>query len=110
GSNKRQLHGLIARALEDKFPESIRTQPEIIGHHLAQAGQPEKAIEYFRIAAQRAIEQSANSEAISHLTGALKLLQWIPENPKNLRVALQLETMLAQAMIAMHGYAAPQTK
>ena len=109
-SERRQLHNRIARALEDKFPETVRTQPEMIAHHLAQAGRPEEAIEYLRTAAQRAIEQSANAEAIGHNTGALSLLQLLPESAKHLRVALQLQTMLAQAMIAMRGYAAPQTR
>ena len=109
-SERRQLHNRIARALEDKFPETVRTQPEMIAHHLAQAGRPEEATEYLRIAAQRAIEQSANAEAISHLTGALSLLHLLPDYAKHLRAALQLQTMLAQAMIAMCGYAAPQTR
>jgi DNA-binding response OmpR family regulator/class 3 adenylate cyclase/predicted ATPase len=109
-SERRQLHNRIARALDDKFPETVRTQPETIAHHLAQAGRPEEATEYLRRAAQRAIEQSANAEAISHLTWALSLLQLLPESAKHLREALQLQTMLAQAMIAMRGYAAPQTR
>jgi predicted ATPase len=110
GSERRQLHNRIARALEDKFPERVRTQPEMIAHRLAQAGRPEEAIDYLRMAAQRAIEQSANAEAISHLAGALSMLQLLPESTKHLRAALQLQTMLAQAMIAMRGYAAPQTR
>jgi DNA-binding response OmpR family regulator/class 3 adenylate cyclase/predicted ATPase len=106
---KRLLHARIARALEYKFPETVRKQPEIIAQHLSQAGQLERAIDYLGIAAHRALEQSAIAEAISHLTSALKLLRSLPESPKSPLVALGLETMLAQATIARHGYAAPQT-
>jgi DNA-binding response OmpR family regulator/class 3 adenylate cyclase/predicted ATPase len=109
-SERRQLHNRIARALEDKFPETARTQPEIVAYHLTQAGQPQEAIEYLRIAAQRAIEQSAAAEAVSHLTDALSLLQSLPESARRLRAALRLQTMLALTMIAMRGYAAPQTR
>ena len=109
-SERRQLHSRIARALEDKFPETVRTQPEMIAHHLAQAGRPEEATEYLRIAAQRAIEQSAPAEAIGHITGALSLLQSLPKSAKHLRAALQLQTMLAQALMATRGYAAAETR
>jgi DNA-binding response OmpR family regulator/class 3 adenylate cyclase/predicted ATPase len=109
GGKRRQLHGLIARALEERFPETIQTQPELIAHHLMQAGLPEPAIDYLRKAGQQAIEQSANSEAIAHLTRALELLDPLPENPKRLKSALRLQAMLGQAMIALRGYAAPRT-
>jgi DNA-binding response OmpR family regulator/class 3 adenylate cyclase/predicted ATPase len=109
-SERRRLHSLIARTLEKEFSETITSQPEIIAHHLTQAGQFERAVGYFRRAAQRAIEQSANLEAVSHLTNAVRLLQSLPESEDNRRAALGLETMVAQAMIAMYGYAAPQTR
>ena len=109
-SEKRQLHDRIARALEDKFPERVETQPEIVAHHLAQAGRPEEAIDHLRTAAQSAIEQSANAEAVNHLTSSLSLLQSLPESAKHLQAALQLQTMIAQAMIAMRGYAAQPTR
>jgi DNA-binding response OmpR family regulator/class 3 adenylate cyclase len=47
--SKRQLfHSRIADALVEGFPETVETQPELIAHHLAQAGLPERAIEYLR--------------------------------------------------------------
>jgi hypothetical protein len=32
----------------EAFPETVKTQPELRGHHLAQAGLAEKTIEYLR--------------------------------------------------------------
>jgi predicted ATPase len=81
-----------------------------MAHHLAQAGLTERAIEYFRKAARHAIERSANAEAIGHLTRALEMLESLPENPERARLALGLEVMLGQAMIADRGYAAPDTR
>jgi predicted ATPase len=92
------------------FPDTVETQPELMAHHLAQAGLTAKAIEYLRKAAQRAIERSANTEAIAHLTDGIKLLQSVPENAERKRTALRLQVMLGQAMIAGYGYAAPETK
>jgi len=92
------------------FPETVETQPELMAHHLAQAGHTERAVDYFRKAARRAIERSANAEAIGHLTRALGMLEPLPENPERERLALGLEVMLGQAMIADRGYAAPDTR
>jgi class 3 adenylate cyclase len=109
-SKRQQLHSRIADALTQGFPEAVETQPELMAHHLAQAGLTERAIEYFRKAARRAIERSANAEAIGHLTRALGMLEPLPENPERERLALGLEVVLGQAMIADRGYAAPETR
>ena len=81
-----------------------------MAHHLAQAGRTELAINYLRKAGQRANESSANAEAIGHLKLALELLQSLPDGPEHKRKALELQAMLAQAMIAGRGYAAPETR
>ena len=108
-SKRRQLHGRIADALKEEFPETVETQPELLAHHLIQAGLTEQAISYLRKAGQRTIERSANAEAIRHLTRALELVRSRPEGPARRRAALGLEVMLSQAMIAVHGYAARET-
>ena len=109
-NKRRKLHSLVAQAIEDTFPDIATTQPGIVAHHLAQAGMAEQAIGYLRVAAQRAIEQSANAEAIGCLTSATKLLESLGESQTRDQAALALGAMRAQAMIAMHGYAAPQTR
>jgi predicted ATPase/DNA-binding response OmpR family regulator/class 3 adenylate cyclase len=108
-SKRQQLHRRIADALEQGFPETVETQPELLAHHLIQAGLTERAIDYLRKAGQRTIERSANAEAIRHLTQALELLQSRPEGPARRHAALGLEVMLSQAMIAVYGYAARET-
>jgi len=106
---RRHLHGRIAEALEDHFPSTVKTQPELIAHHCAQAGFSSKAIEYLGMAGQRAIERSSNPEAIGHLKRALEMLHSMPADLEHAQVALKLEVMLAQAMIASKGYSSPET-
>lgn len=108
-SERQQLHGRIADAIEDGFPEMVEGEPEVLAHHLIQAGLTVRAIGYLRKAGQRAIERSAISEAKRHLAQALDLLQSHPEGPARKRQALELQVMLGQALIASHGYAAPET-
>jgi predicted ATPase/class 3 adenylate cyclase len=107
---RQELHRRIADALEDQFAELAETQPQLMAHHLAQAGLTELAINYLRKAGQRANESSANAEAIGDLKLALELLQSLPDGPEHKRKALELQAMLAQAMIAGLGYAAPETR
>ena len=107
---RQRLHKRIADALETGFALTVETQPELLAHHLAEAGFAERAIDYLRRAGQRSIERSANAEAIGHLTRALELLQSRPDNPQRKRAAFPLEAMLSQAMIARYGYTAPSTR
>jgi DNA-binding response OmpR family regulator/class 3 adenylate cyclase/predicted ATPase len=108
-SKRQRLHDQIAGVLERDFPEIVETHPELLAHHLIQAGLTERAINYLRKAGQRGIGRSANPEAIGHLTQALKLLNSLPGRPAYRQQALALEVMLSQAMIAVHGYAARET-
>jgi len=106
---RQQLHSRIAEVLKDKFADTMETQPELIAHHLAQAGLGRQAIDYLRKAGLRAIERSANAEAIGHLKRGLELLQSLPDDLEHKQLALEFEVMLGQAMIAGRGYAAPET-
>jgi class 3 adenylate cyclase/DNA-binding response OmpR family regulator/predicted ATPase len=109
-SKRQELHGRIAHSLIDQFRETIEEQPELVAHHLAQAGVTERAIPYLQVAGRRAIERSANTEAIGHLTHGLALLETLSESPERNKMALALEVAVAQAMIASFGYAAPTTR
>jgi class 3 adenylate cyclase len=67
-SKRRELHGRIAEALEQSFPERAEVEPELLAYHLTEAELTEPAIAYWRTAGLRAIERSANVEAVAHLT------------------------------------------
>jgi DNA-binding response OmpR family regulator/class 3 adenylate cyclase/predicted ATPase len=107
---RQRLHSRIVDALEKNFSFTIEAQPELLAHHLVQAGFTERAIDYLGRAGQRSIERSANAEAIGHLTRALQLLQSRPDYPQRKRGAFPLEALLSQAMIASYGYTAGSTR
>jgi class 3 adenylate cyclase/predicted ATPase len=109
-SKRQSLHARVASVLVRTFPDIIETQPELIAHHLARSGQVEPAIDYMLRAGRRAIQRSANAEAIGQLQQALELLQTLSEGPDRAAKALTLEVTLGQAMIASFGYAASTTK
>jgi class 3 adenylate cyclase/predicted ATPase len=109
-SKRLRLHGQIANELKAHFPEIIESRPELMAHHLAAARLTERAIEYLQKAGERAIQRSANVEAIGHLQRALELYQTLPDRQGRTAKALELVVLLSQAMIAGRGYAAAETK
>jgi predicted ATPase len=106
-SKRQQLHSRVADALMAGFPETVEAQPELMAYHLAQAGLTEKAIEYLRKAGQRAIEHSANAEAMGHLARTRELLQSLSEDPERKHAALGLEVMQAARFDLTSRHASP---
>ena len=97
---RQRLHSGIVDALESAFPFTVETEPQLLAHHLAEAGLAERAVDYLRKAARRSIERSANADAIKYLTRPLQLLQSRPDTPQGNCARFPLEVMLAQAMTA----------
>jgi predicted ATPase len=65
--------------LEARFPEGCEVHPELLAHYHTEAGMAAQAIPYWQRAGQRAIERSANLEAIGHLTRGLDVLKTLPD-------------------------------
>jgi class 3 adenylate cyclase/predicted ATPase len=105
-STRQGYHRRIAEVLEARFPETAESQPELLAHHYTEAGLNEQAIGYWQQAGEQAIARSANEEAISHLTTALRLLQALPDSSDRAQQELILQTALGPALIATKGWAA----
>ena len=70
-SRRQQLHARIAHILEERFPETVATEPELLAHHFGQASLVEKAVEYHELAGRRALSRSSLSEALVRFGNAL---------------------------------------
>jgi predicted ATPase len=109
-SPRRQHHQRIARVLEERFSDTCKTHPELLAYHYTEAGLREEALPYWQKAGQRAIERSANAEAIAHLSAALALLQTFPDTADRRRQEFLVQTMMGAALLASRGYAAPEVE
>jgi len=109
-STRQQFHQRIAQVLETRFPTLVETQPELLAQHYTEAGLIEQAIPYWQQAGQKAVERSANVEAISHLSKGLELLKTLPDTPERMQRELDLQTYLGPVLIATKGYAAPEVE
>ncbi len=107
-STRQQSHKQIAQVLQERFPEIVETQPELLAQHCTEAGLTEQAIPYWQKAGQRAIERSANIEAIGHLTKGLELLNGLPGTSQRIHQELTLQTALGVPLMAVKGYADPE--
>ncbi|UCD68915.1 MAG: AAA family ATPase, partial [Betaproteobacteria bacterium] len=81
-SRKREIHGRIARTLEESFPDRVETDPELIAHHCTVAGLSELAVRYWRKAGERAAARFSHEEAIKHYTHGLEIVQALPDSKK----------------------------
>jgi class 3 adenylate cyclase/predicted ATPase len=100
---RQQYHQRIAQVLETRFGDMAATQPELLAHHLTEAGLIGQAIGYWQWAGQRAIERSAHLEAISHLTKGLAALKAVPDGTERARQELRLLSILGLAQVATKG-------
>jgi class 3 adenylate cyclase/predicted ATPase len=107
-STRQQHHQRIAQVLEAQFPETVATQPELVAHHYTEAGCYVQAVGYWQQAGQRALQRSANVEAIAHLRQGIALLTTLPDTPECVQAELTLQTTLGPALMATRGYAAPE--
>jgi class 3 adenylate cyclase/predicted ATPase len=99
------IHGKLLDALEQRKD----TAPELLAHHATQAGQIDKAIDYWHLAGEQTRERSAVIETIAHLTQALTLLLTQSQTAQRDERELELQTKIGSACIAAYGYGAPAT-
>ena len=102
---RRLLHGRIADALLAAKPACA---PEIVAHHLQNAGHASRAIGYWREAGERAVLRAANREAIEHFHRALALFKSEPESAERWRDELAVLSQLVPALMHVHGWTAPE--
>jgi class 3 adenylate cyclase/tetratricopeptide (TPR) repeat protein len=102
---RQQVHQQIAQVLAERFPETTTTQPELLAYHYTQAGLSEQALGYWQQAGERAVERSANVEAVAHLNKGLALLETLPDSSWRTQHELGLLTKLGPALMASKGYA-----
>jgi predicted ATPase len=102
------LHSRIADVLLSATGEEPADAPEIIAHHLQNAGRLAEAMVYWHNAGEQAVHRAANREAIEHLRRTLSLLEAQPETAERWRVELAVLSQLSPALISVHGRSAPE--
>jgi len=71
----KKLHGVVGSALEKVYAKNIDDHLGELALHFLESGDKEKALDYFLKAGEKAATVYANSEAVSYLQSALRLLE-----------------------------------
>src|SRR5262247_3743061 len=100
-SRRHQLHGQIARVLEERFADIVASQPETVAHHFTEAGLVDPAIEYWLKAGAKAFSLYANEDAVRFFERALTLLKKLPETRDNLERAVDIRFQLRNALLPL---------
>ena len=119
---RRQLHGAIADALEAEFPQLLAIGQEarvpsldegglvpVVAHHLTEAGQARRAVDYWLRAGEQALKRSANIEAAAHLAKGIGLIEALPASAETRFSNIRLNLALGAALQANKGVGAPET-
>jgi predicted negative regulator of RcsB-dependent stress response len=111
------LHRRVAEILRDRFPDTAAAEPEVLAHHLTQAGLTDAAIEWWGKAGDHALRRSAFQEAISHLGKAIEMADKTSEGTPAAATAsasgnqrLKIQTDLGKALMWSRGFGAAESK
>jgi predicted ATPase len=111
-SRRQVLHSQIAETLQNQFAAIVTAEPELVAHHLTQAGLDEPATEWWGKAGDQALRRSAFKEAAAHLGKAIELADKLAATAPSAASGidrLHLQTSLGNALIWAKGHQAPET-
>ena len=107
-SRRQELHGKIARVIQQRFASVAETKPEVLARHYTEANQLRSAIPLWQKAGDLALARFALTESISHLNKGLELVASLPESAERDASELALRIPLGTAWLALEGWATPQ--
>ncbi len=107
---RQQTHLQVAELMENRFPGTAEAHPELLAHHLGEAGQPERAVVYWLKAGKRAASSSANRRGFRefHAGPGAGIAAPRRHGPRSLELDLQIA--LINPVIVFKGYSAPKPR
>ncbi|WP_437317629.1 TOMM system kinase/cyclase fusion protein [Sorangium sp. So ce385] len=106
--SRREVHARIAKALEERFPETVSERPELLAHHHAEAEQKREAFGYLLKAAVGGLQRSSYREALSQVGIGLSWLDAIDDEQQRAEAELTLNGVLIPLLMLSEGYGSPR--
>jgi tetratricopeptide (TPR) repeat protein len=72
---RQEIHGRIARAIEELYADRLPEHYELLAHHYGRSGEASKTIEYFLLAAEKSNQNKAVQVAHDFFRQALKVVE-----------------------------------
>jgi len=100
--HRRAIHLRLAEKME-KDTAGVTPVPELIAWHFAEAGAPDRSINFYMKAAKLATGRFALAEIVSHLRNGLRQTEALPDSADKQRRKLELLVALGRALIDHKG-------
>ncbi len=72
---RQEIHGQIARAIEELYAHRLEQHYELLAHHYGRSGEAEKAIEYLMLAGEKSNQNKAAQAACEFFRQALRMVE-----------------------------------
>jgi predicted ATPase len=108
-SRRKELHLIVARSIDEKFPSIKETHPEVLARHWSEAGETERALAEWSRAGKAAQSRNAFKEALESYQQAVVLLSLLPESPERDLRELNVWLPLFGCLQITRGWAASET-
>ncbi|MCA6115494.1 AAA family ATPase [Bradyrhizobium sp. WSM 1738] len=105
-NQRAQLHRQIAVALVELRADAIEHSPELLAHHLQEAGDWDGALEYWQKAGAAAMARAAAREAVSHYANAIDCSKKLDEVSGGAERMAHLHLAMANALMQTEGFGA----
>ncbi|ANK90715.1 MULTISPECIES: adenylate/guanylate cyclase domain-containing protein [Rhizobium] len=101
---RQELHRRVAIALEEQWTEIMEVQPELLAHHLQEAGDWAAALERWQQAGEAAVARAATREAVSHFASAIECSKRLGDVSGGAERVTRLHLSMANALMQAQGY------
>jgi predicted ATPase/DNA-binding winged helix-turn-helix (wHTH) protein len=108
-AQRARLHGRVGERLAVAFGEDS-LQAADLAHHFVLSGDASRAVPALLASAAVASRRSAQAEAVELLTQAQSLVGRIRDANERIRHEAHILATLAPALVAVHGWAAPEVR
>ena len=110
GDRRRALHARIVEAIERLYADRLDEQIDRLAHHAVRSEVPGKAVPYLYEAGTRAVQRSANSDAVRYLRQGLDLVSTLPPDRARMRHELRLLLTLGPTLQQVQGFGAAEVE
>ena len=106
-ARRRELHKRIADQLANRFPDAVEREPELLAHHYTEAEVTDRALEFWRRAAERAAAGLAYVKWLGHVDRAMKLISALPAGAERDEWELAFLSIEGPSRMALDGWDSP---
>lgn len=103
-NQRAELHRRIAAALAELRAEAVERNPELLAHHLQEAGDWAGALDHWQKAGEAAVARAATREAVSHFAAAIDCSRRVGDVSAGAERMTRLHLAMANALMQAEGY------